>query len=198
MNVVLYVHGKGGNAKEAEHYKPLFPSFDVTGLDYKSYTPWGVKTEIEEAVKVLKASYERVILIANSIGVFFCMNAGVDEFIWKAYFISPITDMEKLILDMMARADITDSELKEKGTIQTDFGEELSWKYLSYVRENPIKWRVPTEILYGNKDDLTAYETIAEFSRKHNAHLTVMENGEHWFHTEEQMRFLDNWIRQSL
>ena len=24
--------------------------------------------------------------------------------------------------------------------------------------------------------------------------LTVMENGEHWFHTEEQMKFLDEWI----
>lgn len=28
------------------------------------------------------------------------------------------------------------------------------------------------------------------------ASLTVMENGEHWFHTEEQMRFLDNWIQR--
>jgi len=22
-----------------------------------------------------------------------------------------------------------------------------------------------------------------------------MKNGEHWFHTEEQMKFLDNWIK---
>ena len=62
------------------------------------------------------------------------------------------------------------------------------------MREQPIKWKVPTEILYGDKDNLTTYETIAEFSRKHNEHLTVMKNGEHWFHTKEQMRFLDNWI----
>ena len=25
--------------------------------------------------------------------------------------------------------------------------------------------------------------------------LTVMERGEHWFYTEKQMRFLDDWIR---
>lgn len=31
----------------------------------------------------------------------------------------------------------------------------------------------------------------------HNAQLTVMQNGEHWFHTEEQMRFLDNWIKNT-
>jgi hypothetical protein len=23
-----------------------------------------------------------------------------------------------------------------------------------------------------------------------------MEGGEHWFHTEEQMLFLDNWIKE--
>ena len=194
MNVVLYVHGKGGSAAEAEHYKPLFPSCDVVGLDYKSDMPWEVKTEIKETVKSLKARYDRVILIANSIGTFFCMNADIDELVRKAYFISPIVDMEKLILDMMLRANITESELQEKGTIQTNSGEELSWEYLSYVREHPIKWNVPTEILYGGKDNLTTYETITEFSRKHHAHLTVMKNGEHWFHTEEQMRFLDNWM----
>ena len=194
MNVVLYVHGKGGSAAEAEHYKPLFPSCDVVGLDYKSDTPWEVKTEIKETVKSLKARYDRVILIANSIGAFFCMNADIDELIWKAYFISPITDMEKLILDMMTFSGISEAELKEKGTIQTNSGEELSWEYLSYVREHPIKWNVPTEILYGGKDNLTAYETITEFTQKHNANLTVMKNGEHWFHTGEQMSFLDNWM----
>ena len=194
MNVVLYVHGKGGSAAEAEHYKPLFPSCDVVGLDYKSDTPWEIKTEIKETAKSLKARYGRVILIANSIGAFFCMNADIDELIFNAYFISPIVDMEKLILDMMVRANITEVELQEKGIVQTDFGEELSWEYLSYVRNHPIKWNVPTEILYGGKDNLTAYDTIAKFSQKHNAQLTVMENGEHWFHTKEQIHFLDNWI----
>ena len=29
-----------------------------------------------------------------------------------------------------------------------------------------------------------------------HAELTVMEDGEHWFHTGEQMRFLDDWIRR--
>lgn len=34
-----------------------------------------------------------------------------------------------------------------------------------------------------------------EFVNKHNARLTVLENGEHWFHTEEQLAFLDKWLR---
>lgn len=26
--------------------------------------------------------------------------------------------------------------------------------------------------------------------------LTVMPGGEHWFNTDKQMRFLDNWLRE--
>ena len=122
------------------------------------------------------------------------MNAGIDRIIDRSFFISPIVDMERLITDMMTWANITEDELKEKRIIHTSFGEDLSWEYLSYVREHPIKWNAPTVILYGSKDNLTSFETISAFAEKHNAKLTVMENGEHWFHTEEQMRFLDDWI----
>ena len=103
--------------------------------------------------------------------------------------------MEKLITDMMQWANITEAELKHKGTIHTAFGEDLSWEYLCYVRNHPIDWMVPTKILYGSRDKLTSLETISDFAEKHSATLTVMEGGEHWFHTEAQMRFLDDWIR---
>ena len=51
---------------------------------------------------------------------------------------------------------------------------------------------------YGSRDNLTSFETVSGFAKKYGAVLTVMESGEHWFHTEEQMRFLDDWIRSSL
>ena len=37
---------------------------------------------------------------------------------------------------------------------------------------------------------------LSEFTGNHNAHLTVMENGEHWFHTEEQLAFLNAWMKK--
>jgi len=194
-SLVLYIHGKGGSAAESEHYKPLFPGCEVMGLDYQTFTPWETGREIREAVEKLRNCYDSIILIANSIGAFFSMHAGIDAMIRKAYFISPVVDMERLIRDMMTWANVTEEELKEKGAIPTSFGEDLSWEYLCYVREHPIRWKVPTEILYGENDTLTAYETIAAFARKYNAGLTVMQGGEHWFHTAEQMRFLDRWIR---
>ena len=192
--LVLYIHGKGGCSGESEHYRPLFPECDVVGLDYQTFTPWETGKEIREAVIELNAKYDRIILIANSIGAFFSMHAGIDAMIRYAYFISPVVDMEKLILNMMSRDGVTEKELEEKGVISTSFGEDLSRDYLRYVREHPVCWTVPTRILYGSRDNLTSRETIAAFAETHGAELTVMDGGEHWFHTDGQMRFLDNWI----
>ena len=193
-DAVLYIHGKGGSAAESNHYKTLFPNCKVTGLDYQTFTPWETGEEIREAVIKLNAKYDSIVLIVNSIGAYFSMNAGIDVMIRSAYFISPIVDMERLILNMMSWANVSDKELEEKGVIPTSFGEDLSWEYLCYVREHPVCWTVPTRILYGSRDNLTSYETISAFAETHGAELTVMEDGEHWFHTDEQMRFLDNWI----
>ena len=107
------------------------------------------------------------------------------------------TESEHYITDMMKWANVTEQELELKGVIHTDFGEDLSWDYLCYVRSHPIEWRVPTQILYGSKDHLMSLDTITRFANKNHATLTVIEGGEHWFHTEEQMRFLDRWIKES-
>lgn len=77
------------------------------------------------------------------------MNALAKKTISKALFISPIVNMERLITDMMSWSNVTEDELCSKREISTDFGETLSWEYLCYVRKNPIKWKIPTCILYG-------------------------------------------------
>ncbi len=192
---VIYIHGKGGNADEAEHYKPLFQNYAVMGFDYQSCTPWEAKTEFPQFMDLISQKYESVILIANSIGAYFAMHTLSDKRIDKTFLISPVVDMEKLILNMMLWAGVTEEELKNKKVIPTTFGETLSWDYLCYVREHPIKWKNPSEILYGENDTITSYETISDFANRIHAKLTVMKNGEHWFHTEEQMQFLDNWIK---
>ncbi len=124
------------------------------------------------------------------------MNANIESEISRAFFISPVVDMERLILDMMEWAGVTEPELQEKGIIHTDLGEDLSWEYLCYVRENPVRWNVPTEILYASADNLTSIDTITAFAHSHHAGLTIMDDGEHWFHTKKQMQFLDSWIKE--
>lgn len=197
-NAVLYIHGKGGNADEAEHYRSVFPHCNIIGLDYKSFVPWETGKEIYEAVTRLKEEYDKIILIANSIGAYFSMNSDIGEMIDHAFFISPIVDMQKLITDMMVWAGVTEKELQEKKIIHTDFGEDLLWEYLCYVRNNPINWTVHTDILYGSEDNLTSSETIRSFAEAHNSGLTIMYGAEHWFHTDEQMEFLDTWLKSKM
>lgn len=195
---LLYIHGKGGSAAEAEHYKMLFADYEVIGLDYHSETPWDAKAEFIQIYNQLSELYDDISIVANSIGAYFAMNALADVKIEHAFFISPIVNMTKLIIDMMKYVGISEAELSKKKEIKTSFGEILSWKYLCYVRENPVMWKVPTDILYGENDNLTAIKTISEFAERNKTTLTVMKNGEHWFHTDEQMNFSDNWLRNCL
>ena len=92
---------------EADHYKTLFAGYDVVGLDYHADNPWDAISEFKEFFHRYRKGYDSIILIANSIGAYFSMCALNHERVDKAFFISPIVDMEKLILDMMEWADIT-------------------------------------------------------------------------------------------
>lgn len=193
-NIVIYVHGKGGSAEEAEHYSPLFPDSEVIGFDYRAQSPWEAREEFPRFFAEQRACCSSLTLVANSIGAFFSLSSLGEALIDRAYLISPVVDMEKLIGSMLLWANVTERELAEKREIPTAFGETLSWSYLCYVREHPIAWRVPTRILYGEHDELTSLETVTAFAERTGAELTVMPDGEHWFHTDAQMRFLDKWI----
>ena len=194
-NAVIYIHGKYGTAEEGEYYKKFFKEADVIGFEYTSEYPWDFQKEFSNFIENIYTKYKKISIIANSIGAYFTMLSLTNKNIEKAFFISPIVDMEKLITDMMVSENITEEELYKKKEIKTSFGEILSWDYLTFARKNPIEWNIPTYILYGENDDLTSYETILNFTNKSKANLTIMKGGEHWFHTDEQMEFLNNWIK---
>lgn len=195
--VLLYIHGKGGSSKEIEQLKPFCNGYEIHGIDLADFTPWGTEERIQNTFESLKKQeeYDSVSVVGNSIGAYFSMFALQNSSVKKAFFISPILDMERLILDMMMWANVTEEELQEKRTIQTDFGETLSWEYLTFVREHPIHWNIPTEILYAEYDNMTSRETVDGFVSTHQAKLTVMPKGEHWFHTPEQIAFLGEWLK---
>jgi len=194
-NVVIYIHGKYGTVEEAEYYKKFFNEADIIGFEYTSEYPWDFQKEFSNFIDNIYTKYKKISIIANSIGAYFTMLSLTNKNIEKAFFISPIVDMEKLITDMMFLENITEEELYKKKKIKTSFGETVSWDYLTFARKNPIEWNIPTYILYGENDDLTSYETILNFTNKSKANLTIMKGGEHWFHTDEQIEFLNNWIK---
>ncbi len=197
--ILLYIHGKGGSAQEAEQYRKNCPGFEVAGVDYDGSFPWTARPTIQAACLKAEKTFDQVWVLANSIGAYFAMDALQSRAVHKALFISPVLDMESLILDMMSWAVVSEDALRAEGEIPTPFGETLSWDYLCFVRDNPIRWNVPTEILYAGQDNLTSRQTVDAFLASHpRAGLTVMEGGEHWFHTEAQLTFLDGWMQQAI
>ena len=207
----LFVHGKGGNKEEAALLAEMAceKDWDVVGIDLpgfgertaeaERFFPWEAGPELREVYAELKTRYSAVALFANSIGAYFSLLALGDKALERALFVSPVTNMERLICRMMEWAAVTPEQLEKEREIPTAFGETLSWKYLCYVREHPVThWAVPTQILYAGRDALVERETIEDFVRQSGAELTVMEEGEHWFHTEEQLAVLRHWIGESL
>ena len=89
-DLIVYVHGKGGSAQEAEHYKSLFPKDEVIGFDYHSQTPWEAKKAFFAFFTEQRGRCEHLTLVANSIGAFFALSSLDETLVDRAYFISPI------------------------------------------------------------------------------------------------------------
>lgn len=209
QRVYLFVHGQCGCKEEAFAFAEIvcpigyqvlaidLPEHGARKNDENHFDPWTVIPELQAVLGYMQLQWSEISLRANSIGAHFSMLALAGEEIRKSLFVSPIVNMERLIADMMQWAGITEQELQEKGKIVTNFGQTLSWDYLTWEREHPIQnWSSPTAILYAAKDDMTRREAIEQFVATHAATLTVMESGEHWFHTREQMAVLHEWERQ--
>ena len=210
-NLFLYIHGKMGRKEEAAHLAELVcpKGYQVLGIDLpghgerigeiERFVPWEVVPELQTVYGFDRQRWKKIHLYANSIGAYFSLLAFREVELEKSLFVSPVLDMEKLIRDMMGWAGVTQEQLKEAGEISTAFGETLSWKYLTYAIENQItRWDSPTAILYAGQDHLTARETVDNFAQRFGCTAMVMENGEHWFHTEEQLAVLDAWLRKEV
>lgn len=209
-NLYLFIHGQGGSKEESEPFAEIAGNYgwQVLGIDLpehgerreenNSFDPWHVVPELLTVMNHAKSRWNRIAIRANSIGAWFSMLSFENDDLEKCLFVSPILDMSQLIQNMMLWAGVSEDQLRLEQTIPTSFGQTLSWEYLTYAKEHPItNWYIPTEILYGDKDNLTEHSIVEDFTRHFRCRLTVMENGEHWFHTPEQLKVLDKWTISS-
>ena len=209
--VFLFIHGKLGQKEEAAAFAAIVSRYgwQVLGIDLPEHgerksegtalLPWLVQPELQTVLAYAQTHWTDIGLRANSIGAWFSLLSFPDVHFRQCLFVSPILDLEKLIRNMMCWSAVTEEQLEREGRIQTGFGETLSWEYLTYVRSHPIsRWESPTAILYAGKDQLTDRDTVDDFVRRHTAQLTVMADGEHWFHTPEQLAALQCWTEAAL
>lgn len=153
--------------------------------------------DLKQIIEYAKLNYSEINLWACSMGAYFSLVAYKNEEIKQCLFLSPVVNMKVIIDNMMLWSNTTEEELEEKQEIKTDFGQTLYWDYYKYVKDNPIiNWNKKTYILYGNKDNMQNEDIIKNFSNKFNCDLTILENGEHYFHTEEQLKFYKKWLEK--
>lgn len=132
-------------------------------------------------------------------GAYFSLLAYKNENIEQCIFLSPVVNMKAIIDNMMLWSNTTENELREKQEIKTDFGQTLYWDYYLYVKKNPIiNWSKKTYILYGNKDNMQDKNLIKNFSENFSCKLSILEDGEHYFHTEKQLDYYENWLSKTI
>lgn len=210
-NVYLYIHGQGGNKEEASSVAEIVckHGYQILSIDLpehgnrknekNSFDPWHIVPELTEVMKFAKENWKSISLFANSIGAWFSMLSFSNERLKNCLFVSPVLDMKQLILRMMSWANVSEQQLKKELIIPTTFGQTLSWEYWEYALSHPIaKWDAPTKILFGEKDNLIAHDVVEHFAHKFHCSLEIMKNGEHWFHTEEQLDIMRRWLNKSI
>ena len=151
--------------------------------------------DLKKIIEYAKSNYNEINIWACSMGAYFSLLAYKDENIKRCIFLSPVVNMKVIIDNMILWSNITENELKEKQEVKTDFGQTLYWDYYLYVKANPIiNWNKETYILYGSNDNMQEQNLIQDFSHKFNCELSILENGEHYFHTEEQLDYYRKWL----
>ena len=212
--VFIAIHGNMSN-KEDEVIKIL--AEDVTGKGYqllsfdlpehgerKEDTTYLCKVQncvndLKQIMEYAKANYNEINIWACSMGAYFSLLAYENEKIEQCVFLSPVVDMKVIIDNMMLWSNTTEEKLKEKQEIKTDFGQTLYWDYYLYVKEHPItNWNKNTCILYGDKDNMQNENIIKNFSEAFGCKLEILQDGEHYFHTEKQLDYYKNWLNHSI
>lgn len=159
----------------------------------------------DECVRELQIMYDyakglarEVSLFGCSMGAYFQLLTFAEAEIERVWFLSPVTDMERIIRNLMDYCHVTEEAFREKVLIENDI-EPLYYPYYEYVRSHPItKWPHKTHILRGEYDSLCEYAGAKDFAGRFGCELTQQEDGEHWFHTEPELAFFRTWIRERL
>lgn len=211
--VFIAVHGNMSNKEDtviqmlAEEV--IKNGYEVLSFDLPEHgdrknedTPCKVEVCIKELGEIMnyaKQHWKEINLFACSIGAYFSILAYKNEQLEKAFFLSPVVNMKIIIENMMNCFSITPKLLKKKKTIEIPIGQKLYWDYFCYVKEHPINsWGILTSIICGAKDELCEIKVVEAFAKRNCCELEIIAEGEHYFHTEQQLEKFKNWLEKHI
>ena len=152
-----------------------------------------------QVLQYAKKHWSSINVFGNSIGAYFALLAYTDAGLERAWFLSPVVDMQQIIETLMGWFSVSLAHLEQEQVISTPIEQTLYWDYYCYVREHPVHcWQVSTAILYGGKDELCQQDTILQFARQFDCQLEIVPDAEHYFHTAKALQALERWMEQVL
>lgn len=189
-------------AAESKGYQVL--SFDLPEHGDRKSEPTLCKVqicvyELQMVMEYIRMQAKEIGLFGCSIGTYFALLAYRNEPLRQALFLSPVVDMGRIIQNMMKWFSVSEEQLKSEQKISLPIGQTLYWDYYCYVKEHPIScWNVPTAILYGSDDSLCDQKIISGFADHFGCRMTVLNQGEHFFHSPEHLAFYEMWLKEAL
>ncbi|EGK06107.1 alpha/beta hydrolase [Dysgonomonas mossii] len=212
--IIIAVHGDLSNKEDnviALLAKSAIPkgycvlSFDLPEHgerknDNYECNPINCISDLQTIYSYAKSLSAEISLFACSIGAYFSLLAFRECVIQKTLFLSPVVSMEHIIQNMMSGFQISEQRLKEEQKIPLPIGKTLDWNYYTFVKQHPINfnWNSSINILYGSKDIVSARNVVENFSERYKADLSILENAEHYFCTEKQLSFFEEWLNKYL
>ena len=208
--VFLHVHGKQSRKEYAEDFAAMAErhgwqtvSFDLPRHGDRADSPepcdvWEGIADLCTVMAWARAQWPRMGLFACSLGAFFALHAYVDAPFEHCLFQSPIVDMDELIHRMYGWFGVTEEQLRQSGEISTPI-DTLSWRYAQWVKEHPVvRWTRPTSILYAEKDNMQALQTMQGFAERFGCRLTVAPGCEHPFMAAGDAQIVHDWLEECL
>ena len=148
--------------------------------------------------KYAQSLTKNINIFACSIGTYFALQTYKNIILQNCLFLSPVINMQVIIENMMKSFNITSEELQHKKEISLPIGQKLYWDYYQYTKTNKItKWDSPTSILYGTHDNICDYNIINHFATNFKCDITIMKNGKHYFHTDKELSFYNQWLQNN-
>jgi len=191
-------------AEKAERRGYQTISFDLP--EHGERTADGIPCKVQHCINDLRKimdyarkCWPKISLFGCSMGAYFSLREYRDELLDQALFLSPVVNMQRIIANMMNGFGVSKAQLEEAKKIQTPMGQMLYWDDYIDVFENPIRqWNCETSILFGAHDALCERDTIDDFVLRFGSRLDVLEYGEHYFHTPQQLAGFSAWLKQEI
>ena len=217
---VLMIHGILGTPRHFDVFLPLVPESwsvysilldghggRVEGFSHTSMKKW--KAQVARWLDVLLSRYDRIIIVAHSMGTLFAIQEAVErpEKISHLFLLqTPLRPWPKLRYLMYAAVLPFGITPKGAETMKSDCSITLTpwlWKYIGWIprflelfaqcsstRKLLPRLTVPCQVYQSRHDELVSMRSCIDLKKHPHIHMTVLPNSGHFGHTGEDLKFL--------